>query len=277
MLGNVFSPYYAAARKRHPTGADPLAFSTMNVAVYGRGGSLWSLTERPRAHVTRSARELSIGASCMRWEGGAIVVDLAEVTAPFGGAITGRVRVHPAHENAQSILLSERGEHRWVPIAPHARAEVELSRPGLRWSGAAYFDHNRGDGPLEESFTGWSWARASMKDKTFIGYDVQRRDGTELTVGRAIDGQGRAEVVEGLSRCELARTGWRLPRSIALKNGASARVTRGLEDTPFYARSLVDVTMERESVRAVHEVLDLDRFASSWVQRLIPFRMRRAP
>jgi GT2 family glycosyltransferase len=48
-------------------------------------------------------------------------------------------------------------------------------------------------------------------------------------------------------------------------------VARTLEDTPFYSRSVLssDGTGAWDTV---HESLDLDRFASRWVQFLLPFR-----
>jgi carotenoid 1,2-hydratase len=54
---------------------------------------------------------------------------------------------------------------------------------------------------------------------------------------------------------------------------AIARI-RTVEDTPFYARSMV-MGGGPESEQVVHESLSLDRFASRWVQTLLPFRMWR--
>jgi carotenoid 1,2-hydratase len=48
-----------------------------------------------------------------------------------------------------------------------------------------------------------------------------------------------------------------------------------LEDTPFYARSLVNMMYEGKSVTAVHESLSMTRFRQSWVHMLLPFRMPR--
>ena len=51
-----------------------------------------------------------------------------------------------------------------------ARVEVRMERPALSWSGAAYFDTNSGDEPMERAFTTWDWARASLRDGTAILY-----------------------------------------------------------------------------------------------------------
>jgi len=52
-------------------------------------------------------------------------------------------------------------------------------------------------------------------------------------------------------------------------------VLRTYEDTPFYARSLLATEHDGLPATAMHESLDLDRFASRWVQCLLPFRMPR--
>jgi carotenoid 1,2-hydratase len=53
-------------------------------------------------------------------------------------------------------------------------------------------------------------------------------------------------------------------------------LSRSLEDTPFYARTLSTARVGGQRVHLVHETVDLQRFERPWVQFLIPFRMRRA-
>jgi carotenoid 1,2-hydratase len=57
--------------------------------------------------------------------------------------------------------------------------------------------------------------------------------------------------------------------------GHRAAVAQTLEDTPFYARSLVTTHLAGQPVQAVHESLALDRFANPIVQAMLPFRMPR--
>jgi carotenoid 1,2-hydratase len=52
-------------------------------------------------------------------------------------------------------------------------------------------------------------------------------------------------------------------------------VRQTLEDAPFYSRSLLQTQLLGSPATAIHESLDLDRFASRWVQCLLPFRMPR--
>ena len=49
-----------------------------------------------------------------------------------------------------------------------------------------------------------------------------------------------------------------------------------LEDTPFYARSMISTHWNGDAVTAMHESLDMDRFNQAWVRRLLPFRMGRS-
>jgi carotenoid 1,2-hydratase len=49
-------------------------------------------------------------------------------------------------------------------------------------------------------------------------------------------------------------------------------VGKTLEDTPFYTRSHL---LDASGNSVMHESLDLGRFSSKWVQRLLPFRMRK--
>jgi len=50
---------------------------------------------------------------------------------------------------------------------------------------------------------------------------------------------------------------------------------QSLEDTPFYQRAIVQNHLLGESVSSFHETLNANRFASPWVQALLPWRMPR--
>ena len=73
----------------------------------------------------------------------------------------------------------------------------------------------------------------------------------------------------------LRRSGWLIRRETRSEAGAPAALVETLEDTPFYARSLVRTQLEGEAVTAMHESLALDRFANPVVQAMLPFRMPR--
>lgn len=279
MLGSVFSPYYARARAEGVV--DPLDHSAMNVALYHRGASVWSLNERRRTEVHRDASSLTLGASTVRWEGDTLVVSLVERTTPFLPArvlgdsrIVGTVRLHPRVRVDAAHTLDPTGLHRWWSVAPMARVEVELTEPRLSWQGDGYHDANAGDGPLEETFRAWDWTRAATPDGAAILYDAETLDGRRVPHARRVTRDGRVETLTGPVRAPLTRTAWGIDRATRADRG-HARVRTTLEDTPFYARSVLSTRLLGHDVPAMHESLDLTRFQRRWVQALIPFRTRR--
>ena len=61
-----------------------------------------------------------------------------------------------------------------------------------------------------------------------------------------------------------------------MRAAAPQRVLRTLEDTPFYARTLIEMQGGHgRLVPAVHETLDVPRLVSPLVQAMLPFRMPR--
>ncbi|APR83587.1 Hydroxyneurosporene dehydrogenase [Minicystis rosea] len=275
MLGSVFSPFYFAARAQNGGRADPLAFPALNVALYTPRGDHWVLTERTPRTLSRSASELSMGPSVARWEGGALVIDLDERTAPIPRRLAGTIRLHPETSGGESITLDAHGRHRWCPIAPSARAEVELRHPSLRFRGHAYLDANGGDEPLENGFRSWTWARVSSARGAVITYDVVRRDESRRTITRAFDASSRYRSAFPFATIAAPPTLWRMKRDLHADHGAAPRIVRTLEDTPFYARSLVHTRFFGEPAVGTHETLSLDRFRTRWVQFMLPYRMRR--
>jgi carotenoid 1,2-hydratase len=269
----VFSPYYAWAR-RNGSG-DPLNHCALNVALYGAGGKRWTLTERSGRSLMRSRSRLGIGPSALSWDGNVLTVRIDEVTVPFPSRLRGVVRLHPASLPGRGFALDAAGNHRWTPIAPCARVEVMLERPALRWNGNAYFDANAGSEPLEAGFQSWDWSRAALNRGTAVLYDAVRRDGSTKLLALRFGANGGVEGFEPPPAVRLPVTGWRVARGTRADAGHQAAVLETLEDTPFYARSLLSTRLLGEAATAVHESLSLDRFRAGWVQALLPFRMPR--
>lgn len=267
----MFSPYYAAARRRGHSPA--AAHCAVNLALYGEGGHRWAMTERSERGLRQSADRLAIGPSALHWRGDRLEIDVDEITAPWPARLRGRIVLHPRAGTPLDVALDTAGRHRWTPIAPSARVEVALDKPGLRWSGTGYLDANAGSEPLEQCFTDWTWSRAALPDgRTAITYDVQRREGPPMALALAIDAQGRASEVEPPPAARLPRAGWGVQRPA---RGTDCRLLATLEDGPFYARSLMEATLLGQRVQAVHESLSLTRFSRRWVQAMLPFRMPR--
>ena len=279
-LGSVFSPYYAWARHRHGAAAvDPLDHCAVNVALYGRGGTgptRWTMTERGHEAVERGPRDLRIGPSTLRWQNERLVIALNEVGMPWPRRVRGTVTVHPLQCFRHPVVLSERGGHRWYPVAPAARVEVALDEPGLRWSGDAYVDSNRGDAPLEEAFGRWHWSRAHRGDgRASVFYDVERPGQPPLQVALGFAADGRVAEIERPPEQALPASRWRVARTTRSDPGHAPKVVQTLTDAPFYARSLVEAHWSGERVTAVHESLSMPRFVAPWVQAMLPFRMPR--
>lgn len=274
MIGSVFSPYYARARRRGL--GDPENHCALNVALYGRAGKRWALTERGRGDLHRSNHELAIGPSRVHWDGSDLVIDIDEVTVPIPSRLHGIVRLSPSALTHETFTLAPDGNHCWRPIAPYSRVTLDMKQPGLQWSGHGYFDCNSGDRPLEEGFSGWHWSRASSASGTTILYDgARRRDGAfSLALDIAPDGATRR--IAPPPRAPMPTTSiWRIKRETRSDAGSTARIVETCEDTPFYARSIADLVVGGRPVRAMHESLSLDRFDTRWVQSLLPFRMPR--
>lgn len=273
-IGSVFSPYYALARRRRPGAADPHAHCAVNVALYG-DRRRWTMTERGASALQRDAHSLRIGPSRLHWDGAALTIDLDEIGAPLPMRVRGSVRLHAPSLAQDAFALDAEGRHLWLPIAPCARVEVRLSEPALHWHGDAYADSNAGNRALEEDFTRWHWSRSNLRGgDTAVLYDVQRRDGTPHTLALHFDADGGCRSFAAPAAHELPGTRWGIARATRSEGGTTPQA-RTLEDTPFYARSLLDTCLLGEPVHGVHESLDLERFRSGWVQMLLPFRMPR--
>ena len=273
MLGCVFSPYYSHARRRGPT--DPLQHCAMNVALYGATGRRWSMTERPAHRVQRSADQLSIGPSSMRWNGSSLDIEIEEITAPLPRSLRGRIRVHPAALAERRFDLDAAGRHRWRPYSPRCRVELSFTNPDVSWQGDAYLDSNDGDAPLESDFLSWTWSRGSRGSRTTVLYDVERRTGGAFNLALDFDGRGDVTPFAPPPSVALPRTPWRMARSTRSDADFTPRVIDTLEDGPFYARSVLATRIGGEAITAVHESLSLKRFESRWIQALLPVRMPR--
>lgn len=272
-IGSVFSPYYAFARRRGP--ANPANHVAFNVALYGKAGKRWSMTERGAAALMRDETTLSIGPSSLTWDGDALVLDIDEITVPFPSRIKGRIRLFPSGVVDSPISIARHGNHLWHPIAPLARVEVKLERPCLAWTGRGYFDCNWGAGPLEDAFLRWDWSRSMSRDKTVIYYDTETKAGDDTPLALSIDSNGTVASIEPPPMRKLPRTRWRIGRNTRADAGSEAKAIETLEDTPFYARSVVSTRLCGEDTMLMHESVDFSRFVSPVVQFMLPFRMPR--
>ncbi|MEQ9505154.1 MAG: hypothetical protein RLO80_02710 [Hyphomonas sp.] len=273
-IGSVFSPYYAWSRR-----ADPYNHCAFNLALYGRSGGRWTMTERGRGDLDVSDNRLGIGPSAMDWNGETLTIDIAERGMPVPRAVRGQIRLRPRTLNAKAFDIDTPGQHFWQPIAPSAEVDVRFTEPGLRWTGDAYMDTNRGSRPLEEAFRSWNWSRVHGADgRTGILYNTVERSGAERNLALVFAPGGGFTTITPPPRAELPPTPvFRIKRTTRANDPASVRLGRTLEDTPFYSRSIIESDMLGERCAGIHESFDGDRLAMPLVKLMLPFRMPRRP
>jgi carotenoid 1,2-hydratase len=150
-----------------------------------------------------------------------------------------------------------------------------MERPSLNWSGLGYMDCNEGAASLESDFVEWDWCRAPTKDGTTILYNAVHRVGGAKCLALRVGRLGHVEAFVPPPVRMLPRTRWGMKRQTRADAGATPRVRKTLEDTPFYSRSVIEMLLGGENSVAMHESLSLARFRAPWVQAMLPFRMPR--
>lgn len=233
------------------------------------------MTERPRVDLERSDAVLRIGPSRAILRDGRLTLDIDERTVPVPSRIQGTITVDVGTMSYAPVALDAAERHIWQPLAPRTRVTVDLASPRLRWSGDAYVDRNYGSEPLEAAFTSWEWSRGHIGDDALVVYDVLRRDQTRFCLSRRFLPDGKSEAFEAPTGIALPSTLWRIARSMRSGADQAPRVLRTLEDTPFYARSLVETTLAGRRLACIHESLSLERVANPIVRLMLPFRMPR--
>lgn len=271
-VGSVFSPFYARACAG--SAADPDDYCALNVGLYGpRSRHTWVFTEFRRDAVARAADEFALGHSRLRWQDGRLHIDVDERSAPLARNVRGEIVVTPVTRTTEIVRFGAGGRHGWWPAAPTTEVDVQLDSPSLAWQGRGYSDTNFGAEPLHEGFDDWCWCRWHDGDKARIQYRARATDGTgtalDLSIGA--DGEVRRRPLPNAER--LPASGWRIAREWYPQT-AGGRVG-AIDDTPFYARSLL--WPQSGGRPLMHESLDLARFRAGWVRRLLPFRMRFPP
>lgn len=274
MLGCVFSPWYARARRHGPV--DPLQHSALNVVLYRGQGRRWAMTERDATAVTRHEHQLSIGPSRVTWDGETLQIDVDEKTSPWPQTLRGQIRVTPTVRHATAYPLDAAARHLWWPIAPLARVSVAFDAPNLNWQGSAYLDANQGLAPLETDFESWNWSRSHGTTRTRVLYDTISAAGNDnRSWSLEFDADGSVRTRSSPSLRPMARTAWGIDRHTPCDLGMEPAVIETLESAPFYARSIIETTLDGQRLEAFHESVSLRRFEKRWVQTLLPVRLPR--
>ncbi len=273
-IGSVFSPYYAWSR--HRGNGNPYNHSAINISLYGKGGKRWSMTERGQDAVKQSSNLFSVGPSSLELQNGQLVINVNEWTAPIPGRLKGQIRVTPLTVVENPITLNQHANHYWHPIAPICEVDVALSHPMRRWTGRGYFDTNWGAEPIEAGFRNWDWSRTNLPDgRSAILYNGIKKNGKPFSLGLCIDHKGNVSPFKAGDSQALKKSLWRINRQTQSDDNFDPVVVATLEDAPFYARSMIRTSILGYPVTAMHESLNLDRFSSTWVKALLPFKMPR--
>jgi carotenoid 1,2-hydratase len=257
---------------------NPLDHCAINLALYGDAAQRWTMTERSARQVQCEPGLFQVGPSALRWRDGGLEIDICEWAVPLPRPVRGRIRVEAAPSCRYVTALDEAGRHRWGPILPSTRIEVNFDAPALRWQGHAYLDSNEGDEPIDAAFSTWDWSRSVLADgSTAVIYDVRspRAGGADRVIAQRFWPNGHSAAFEPPARKALPRTGWRVQR--AQRSDSPPQLLRGLEDAPFYARAMLRAELLGEQALTMHETLNAQRLKHWAVQRMLPFRMPRRP
>jgi carotenoid 1,2-hydratase len=266
MVGSLFSPRYSVAARR---GGLPLEHCAVNFALYRQGARLcWVLSEYPRVELEAASR-LRIGGSTLSYEDGAVRMQVEERTAPWGRPVRARLVLEPMTALGDEVQLAPGLPHWWRPMAPRARARLEVATEGVAVEGWGYHDTNHGAEQLGARLSGWHWSRTHGARETVVDYVLP--DGVapvKVTAGP------EGVLCERGPRGEAAPTvltGWglRVPRHLRAGNTVVG-APRLLESSPFYAR----VEAREGGMDTLGEVADFRRFHSPLIRWMAHFRTR---
>jgi carotenoid 1,2-hydratase len=266
MVGSLFSPRYSVAARR---GGLPREHCAVNFALYRKGVRLrWVLSEYPVVELESPSR-LRIGRSTLSYEAGAVRMEVEERTAPWGRPVRARLVLEPMTPLGDEVQLVPGLPHWWRPMAPRARARLEVSTEGLAVEGVGYHDTNHGAEQLGARLSGWHWSRTHGAQETVVDYVLP--DGVAPVKVRAGPQGVLCERGPRAETAPTALTGWglRVPRQLRSGNTVVG-APRLLESSPFYAR----VEARAGGMDTLGEVADFRRFHSPLIRWMAHFRTR---
>jgi carotenoid 1,2-hydratase len=245
------------------------------VVTYGPGGR-FTMTDRGRPALQASAGTFRVGPSALHWEGDRLVIEVDEVSSwPLISRMRGRIELVPQALTRAELALTPDSAHHWRPFAPVARINVDLGARG-QWQGHGYFDHNRGTRALEADFSFWTWGRFPRADGgAMLFYDGIRRDGSHLETALDVAPDGTVTPAAAPPLARFRRSCWGVRRETRADPGTRPRQVLAMLDAPFYCRAAVETQIGGETMRRVHEALDLDRFRGPWLMPMLATRVPR--
>ncbi len=115
------------------------------------------------------------------------------------------------------------------------------------------------------------------KPDTAVLYDVMRRHNAgRLAFGKRFHADGRVSDFALPPTQALPTSLWRMERSVPSDAQTEApKIHLTAEDSPFYARSIAELSLFGQRCIGMHESLNMDRFKTRWMKMLMPVRMPR--
>ena len=257
-------------------GAQRSGQQLLHQCSYIRGRGRFTMTDRGRTALRQTPDILTVGPSSIRWTGDQLVIDIDEISSPpIISRVRGRITLTPIALTNVELPLTADGAHIWRPFAPTSRINVNLEAKGWQFDGHGYFDANFGTRPLEDDFSYWTWGRFPTSAGSTCFYDATRRDGTKLNAAMAFGSDGTAQHIKAPTPVPFKRSLWALRRETPADKGTIARQIKPMLDAPFYNRSVVETTVNGETVQGVFEAVDLNRYASPLLKPMLACRVPR--
>jgi hypothetical protein len=255
--GLPFLPGYLSGARRGE-GEPARARPSLNVSVY-RGGrrAFYLLQTYAEAEAEMDgAGGFRFGATHIRQDRpGQVRVELDCAVPRSADRLRGVVEVAgPPARLAPDLQPSPDPSHRWTPVLGPAWLEAHLTAGPERFAVAAPAYHDRNEGTRRFDDLGidhWIWGRRARPEGTAIWYLTFAKAGPPVAWGAELRADGEVRLAPELEPVlEAPRRGpfgvriWDRVR-LTQPSGADWLVARSgprVDDGPFYARTLMDVT-----------------------------------
>lgn len=259
--GNPFSTRYNGALLDGKT-PQPSDYPAISISVYEDGNPIYySFTEfeksdcvfdeeRPSVHVGPHKMEMVDGQK-LKYQ-----ISLDE-RLPNGDQIKASITFESAQtEHLFDDEVESKG-HQWNLVQPRAnvRGEIQISAKNedpkeIAFEGRGYHDHNTGNEPMRDEFTGWYWGRVHFDYGTLVYYVMNRQDKEQHQAW--LISNDNAEVLETLDEIDIADKGLSLfglkpARKIGLRSERAEvqlQLSHLLDNGPFYQRYQSDAFLQ---------------------------------